>query len=296
MKAAITTASGRLGRAIVKEMITKIGEHNVIGVARSPEKAKDLGIEVRRGDYNNESDFVHAFRGVEVALIVSGMDAPDIRIQQHRNVIEGAKKSGVRKIVYTSIYGREGKSMFDAIIKSNRQTEKDIQAGGLEWAIGRNGLYIDADFEAIPDYKKEGIITNCAADGKCAYTSRAELARAYGHLIMDDSLNGQIYNLCGEAITQQELTDVINAVFNLELIYKPMSVDAYVQDRVKTHGDFLGHIVAGIYKGIRDGAFDILSDYVKVCGKEHQSLTQMAEEFKANGKPGVNKSCMINRT
>ena len=284
MKTAVTTASGRLGRAIVKEMKTKIGESNVIGVARNPEKAKDLGIEARQGDYNSESDFVNAFRGVDVALIVSGMDAPDNRIQQHRNVIEGAKKSGVRKIVYTSIYGIEGKSSFDAIIKSNRQTEKDIQSSGLDWAIGRNGLYIDADFEAISGYKMEGKIANCAGDGKCAYTSREELARAYANLIMDDSLNGQIYNLCGETVTQQELTDVINAVFNLELIYESMSVVAYIQDRVKAHGDFLGQIVAGIYRGIREGAFDIPSDFAKACGREHQSLKQMAEEFKAKTK------------
>jgi len=281
MKTAITTASGKLGRAIIKEAVAKLGKHNVIGIARSPEKAKDLGIEIRPGDYNNSSDFISALRGVDVVLMVSGMDAPEKRIEQHRNVIEGAKKSRVRKIVYTSIFGKEGKSSFNPIIQSNRRTEKDIRESGLEWAIGRNGLYIDADLEAIEDYKKEGRIANCAGDGKCAYTSREELARAYVSLIGDDSLNGQTYTLCGEAVTQSELTDAINRVFNLNLGYESMSVDAYAQDRIRTHGDFLGRIIAGIYQGIREGDFDVPSDFQRTCGREHLSLKQMVGEFKA---------------
>ena len=99
MKVAITTASGRLGRAIIQETVNKTGKENVIGIARSPEKAKDLGIEIRQGDYDNQPDFETALQDVDVVLMVSGMDTPDKRIGQHRNVIAGAKKAGVRKIV-----------------------------------------------------------------------------------------------------------------------------------------------------------------------------------------------------
>lgn len=281
MKVAVTTAGGRLGRAIIKQTAAGVGRENVVGVARSPEKAADLGIEIRRGDYNQAENFPSAFRGVDVALIVSGFDSPDKRIQQHRNVIAGAKAAGVRKIVYTSIFGDEGKSSFDAIIHSNRQTEKDIQDSGLDWAIGRNGLYIDEDFMALDSYREEGRIANCAGGGRCAYTSRAELARAYARLIVQDPLNRGIYNLCGAPVTQQELTAVINEVFGDSLRYQPISVEDYLADRIRVHGDFLGRIIAGIYTGIREGAFDIASDFEAVCGRPHKDLRQMALEFKA---------------
>ena len=282
MKVAITTASGQLGRAIIQETINKMGKENVVGIARTPVKAQDLDIEIRQGDYDNQSDLETALQGVDIVLMVSGMDTPDKRIGQHRNVIESARKAGVRKIVYTSIYGEAGKcSFFDTIILSNRQTERDIQASGLDWVIGRNGLYIDEDLEAIPDYKIEGKIANCARDGKCAYTSRKELAYAYTQLILDDTRNGQIYNLCGDAVTQQELTGVINEVFGECLTFESMSVEEYVQDRTQAHGEFLGQIIAGIYQGIREGAFDVPSDYKKACGRDHQSLRQMAKAFKS---------------
>ncbi len=75
----------------------------MIGLARNSEKALGLGIEVRLGDYNQPEQLRASLAGVETLLLVSGMDAPDARIQQHRNVIEAAKSVGVRKIVYTSI-------------------------------------------------------------------------------------------------------------------------------------------------------------------------------------------------
>ena len=139
---------------------------------------------------------------------------------------------------------------------------------------------VNADLEAIDDYRKAGMIANSAGEGKCAYTSRSELAAAYANLLVDDSLNGQIYNLCGEPVTQQELTDVINAVFNENLVYEPMSVEAYLQDRIQAHGEFFGTIIGGIYQGVREGVFDISSDFKQAAGRDHLSLKAMAENFR----------------
>ncbi|WP_083891156.1 NAD(P)H-binding protein [[Leptolyngbya] sp. PCC 7376] len=99
MKIAITAASGQLGWAITNATIALVGKANVVGLARTPEKAKDLGIEIRPGDYNDPSALKTSLQGIDAVLLVSGMDAPDKRIGQHRNVIEAAKISGVKKIV-----------------------------------------------------------------------------------------------------------------------------------------------------------------------------------------------------
>ncbi|MEP2026343.1 NAD(P)H-binding protein, partial [Reichenbachiella sp.] len=99
MKIAVTSASGQLGAAIVKQLIKEIGSNYVVGIARTPENAKHLGIEIRKGDYNNREQFDEALKGIDTVLLVSGMDAPEKRIQQHRNVIEAAKANGVKKIV-----------------------------------------------------------------------------------------------------------------------------------------------------------------------------------------------------
>ena len=48
MKIAVTSASGQLGSSIVKELIKEIGTENVVAIARTPQKAKHLGVEVRK--------------------------------------------------------------------------------------------------------------------------------------------------------------------------------------------------------------------------------------------------------
>tara|TARA_R110001599_G_scaffold100299_4_gene256818 strand:- start:1081 stop:1950 length:870 start_codon:yes stop_codon:yes gene_type:complete len=279
MKIAVTSVSGQLGASIAKALIKEIGKENVIGIARTPEKAKHLDIEIRKGDYNSRTDFDAALKGVDKVLLVSGMDQPQKRIQQHRNVIEAAKLNGVQKIVYTSIVGDEENTAFSPVVQSNRQTEEDVRSSGLQWIIGRNGIYIEPDLEYMDTYIKEGGITNCAADGKCTYTSREELGFAYAQLLLNDKLNGQTLNLVGEAITQTQLAEYINQVYKTNLKYTSISVEDYKKERQVALGEFLGTIIAGIYEGIRNGANEVVSDYEKAAGRPHKSPLTMIENY-----------------
>jgi len=280
---AITAASGQLGAAIVKATLAILPKENVIGLARTPENAAHLGIEVRPGDYNDKGALEQSLQSIDTLLLVSGMDAPDKRIGQHRNVIEAARNSGVKKIVYTSVQGAEEGTAFSPIIQSNRQTEDDVRNSGLDWVIGRNGIYIEPDVEYIESYKKAGGITNCAGDGKCGYTTRPELAYAYARMLTEAKHNGQTYNLNGEALTQYQLAEYLNDAFGTSLTYSSMSVEAYREDRQAELGDFMGEVIAGIYEGIRNGKSNNPSDFLAAAGREHQSWQDYFEALRVNG-------------
>jgi NAD(P)H dehydrogenase (quinone) len=177
----------------------------------------------------------------------------------------------------------EGNS-FSPIVASNRQTEMDVRNSGLQWAIGRNGIYIEPDLEYIENYLRDGAIVNCAADGKCGYTSRTELAHAYSMLLTDNSLNGETYNLFGETITQEQLCLAINKSFQVDLKFTNISVHDYLALRKAALGDFLGTIISGIYEGIKDGAFNVASDFLRVSKRAHKSIDEMIQEFKNQTK------------
>ena len=75
-KTAITAVSGNLGFEIAKKLIEELGAENVIGIARTPEKVANLGIEIRKGDYNDVGQFKQALKGVDRLVLISGMDSP----------------------------------------------------------------------------------------------------------------------------------------------------------------------------------------------------------------------------
>lgn len=271
MTIAVTAVTGHLGAEIVRALRRLATQEQVVGIARTPAKARDLDVEIRPGDYNDRGQCEAALSGAETLLLVSGMDAPDQRVEQHRNVIHAAVAAGVKKIVYTSVQGAEDGTAFSPIIQSNRQTEADIRNCGLDWAIGRNGLYIEPDVEYVDTYKQRGEIANCAGDGACGYTTRPELACAYARLLTDGSLNRRSYNLHGEPLTQAELANHLNRAFGTELVYRSMSVDEYRKERIAELGEFIGTVIAGIYEGIRNGAMNNPSDYAVAAGRPHQS-------------------------
>lgn len=271
MRVAITAASGQLGSAAVAAAVAEIGREKVVGLARTPAKAQHLGVEVRPGDYDDRAQLTRSLAGIDRVLLISGFDPPEQRIEQHRNVIEAAKATGVEKIVYTSIQGPEHGTAFSPIVRSNRQTEEDVRASGLAWTIGRNGIYIEPDVEYIDTYRERGEIANSAADGRCGYTTRPELAYAYARLLTGTEHDGATFRLSGEPLTQAELAAHLNRAFDLSIGYREMSVEEFRQERVAELGEFLGTVIAGIYQGIREGAYDTTGDYEAATGRPHQS-------------------------
>lgn len=271
MKLAVTAASGQLGRAVIDHLKTAHPVKDIIGIARTPEKAADLGVDIRQGSYGDRDAFAEALEGVEAVLLISGNDAPEKRIEQHRAVIDGARAAGVSRFVYTSVQGPEKGGGFADIVASNRQTEADVRQSGLNWAIGRNGIYIEPDIDYIDSYKRLGGIRNCAGDGRCAYTTRAELAFAYACLLLDSSHDGETYNLSGVPISQTELVGFMNQAFGTQMTYELVDAQSFKEDRIAEIGEFYGTVVAGIYDAIATGAFDNESQFMAATGREHVS-------------------------
>ena len=279
MTIAVTAASGQLGRQTVRSLIALSSDESVIGLARTPAKASDLGVDVRPGDYDAPDQLKSSLEGVDTLLLISGIAAPQERVEQHRNVIAAAVSADVKKIVFTSIQGPEEGTEFSEIVQSNRQTEADIRSSGINWLIGRNGIYIDPDVDYIETYRTTGMIANSAGDGRCGYVTRSELSKAYAQLLTSSAHDNKILELNGEPITQRQLADYLNTGFGTQLTYQEMTPEQFRQDRIAELGEFFGPIIAGIYDGIRLGANDAEGDFETVMGRPHVSWQDYFGQF-----------------
>lgn len=102
----VTGATGNLGKATINSLLNRgISANNIAALVRDESKSaefKSKGIQVRIGDYQNFESLKSAFQGVDKLLLISSSSEIVHRFEQHKNVINAAKETGVGHIIYTS--------------------------------------------------------------------------------------------------------------------------------------------------------------------------------------------------
>ncbi len=290
MTIAITAASGRLGHAILRELARQGLARDTVAVARDPGRVQVAGIEARAGDYGSVAGMTAALAGIDTAVMISAPVAGGReRIPLHRNVIEAARRAGVRRVLFTSVIGngREMDTLFGPTQQVNRQTEADLQASGLEWVIGRNGLYLELDLIQMRKAQETGIYSNPAGNGRCPYLGIDEIACAFASLAVDEQQAGQVYNITSENLTQAELLGLACEIFGLDVRYEVMSDEACIDKFRKLmpeRGEAVAQMLTGCFQSIRAGAFDVPSHFREAAGRPPKTVRQMLEGLAAAPK------------
>ncbi|MCU0760994.1 MAG: NAD(P)H-binding protein [Steroidobacteraceae bacterium] len=290
---AVTAASGRLGRATLRELAAQFPGRPRVAVVRQPAKFGAMpGAEVRPGDYEDVDSMTLALQGVEAMVLVS---APAIggsdRIRLHRNAIEAARRAGVRRVLYTSVIGNgiEMQTGFAATQRANRQAEADLAASGLEWVVARNGFYLDIDVEQMRAANARGWYASSSGDGRCGYVSIAELAFATAQLVAGPRPAGRLYNLVGESISVPDLMRLTNEILGLDVEYRLLTDEqklatARADLRVLARGgEEIAQMFTGLMQGQRLGAFDVPSDFEAAAGRPCKTMREMLRELAAAG-------------
>lgn len=213
MSIAVTGATGQLGRLAIAAL--KDRGAKPIALARSPDRAADLGVEVRAFDYKAADPA--SLRGVEVLVLISSNDFDD-RAGQHRKAIAAAKTAGVGRIVYTSILRGAGNPMILAV--DHVATEAALQEGGIPHTILRNGWYTENFTGALAAAVQHGAILGAAGEGRVSSAARRDYAEAIAEVAMDASHVGKVHELAGDtAHTGAELAAAVTQAAGKPVAY-----------------------------------------------------------------------------
>lgn len=200
---AITGANGQLGRLVIAQLKAAAPGVSVVALARSPEKAADLGVPVRAADYAKPETLVAALAGIDTLLLISSSEIGQ-RATQHRNTIEAAKRMGVRRIVYTSLLRADRSEL--SLAPEHLETEAMLKASGLAFTILRNGWYTENYTGSIGGALAGGALIGSAGQGRIASAARADYAAAAVKVLTTTGHDGQTYELAGD--TAYTLTDL----------------------------------------------------------------------------------------
>lgn len=288
MKTAVSAASGRLGQAVLRELLANTASGNIVAIARTPEKVLVTGIEKRSGDYNSVESMIAALAGIDTLVMISAPVGNWDRVLMHRNVIAAARRAGVRKIVFTSVIGngQEQDTWFWGTQQVNRQTEEDLKSSGLEWVIARNGLYLEMDLRHIIHANASGVYRNVGGEGECGYITIDELAFAIARLAQSDRHNGKTFNLVGQDMSQAALVQLANEVLGLKVRYETLTDEENIallmrDEKIAVRGKDVARMLTGCFQCVRNGAFKVQTDFEAAAGRPVKSTRRMMEELRA---------------
>jgi NAD(P)H dehydrogenase (quinone) len=203
MKILITGATGHLGSAVITQLLTKIKPEQISIITRNEEKRAEFqakGFNAYLGSYDDIIAVEKAMNGVDTVLLISSGDQGD-RMQEHKNVIDVAKKMGVKNIAYTSRCLRDRNTLANQLMVEHFDTEDYIKSSGLKYTFFRNILYLDA----IPQFIGGNIalergIYLPAGDGKVSFALRTEMGEAMANVLLNDEFNNCVYNFTGDKV------------------------------------------------------------------------------------------------
>lgn len=279
----ITGVTGGLGGSILEHLSKQIDNKDIAVLVRSEDKGKifaDKGYDVRIGDYSNVDLLEKAFDGIETLMFVSGTPGQNVsREQQHINVIEAAKKAGVKNIVYTSI--AKGLDSTAVLAPDHIVTEKLLATTDFNYKILRNNWYIENELESVKGViAGQGFIYG-AGDGRTGWALRREYAEAAANALTQSFTGQEVYELSGKPITYSDFAKAVKEATNLEFPvtsldiedFKKLLEDASLPESAVT-------ILTAIQSDIRNGQLDVDSnDLEKFLGHPQTPLVEAIKEL-----------------
>jgi NAD(P)H dehydrogenase (quinone) len=218
---AVTGTTGHLGPLVVRELLARgVPAADVVALARTPEKAADLGVPVRRADYSDTATLTEALTGVDVLLLVSGSEVGR-RVAQHTAVTEAAKTAGVRRVAYTSIANADHST--NPLQPEHKATEDVLRASGVPFTIFRNNWYLENYTGQVPQYLATGEVLGIDGGARIGAATRADMAAAITTALLDEGTAGATFELSGPPITLAGLAEAVTDVTGTKVAYRDVT-------------------------------------------------------------------------
>lgn len=253
MKIAVVGATGKTGGALAARMLDR--GHQVRALVRDPARARHLaeqGAEIVVFDLSDEEATCAALAGSEGVYYCS-----PIGIGQHdpfgvertwgRNVLRGARATGIKHFVLLSIQGPETAPGVE-MIETKRKLERDLAASGLPRTVLRANMFMDNPGLA-PDELLSGRyswpLSPTALMQPVAVCDIAEVAAR----ALDSVPRNRFFNVLGpEPLTLPDMMEIIGRALGHPIEFVELSDAEFVARLGPVIGPPLTHALAAIYR------------------------------------------------
>jgi NAD(P)H dehydrogenase (quinone) len=281
----VSGANGNFAQAVIRNLLSAGRANSLIAGTRnvhSPfaQKLAGQGVRVKEADFRRPELLRQALDGVETALIIPTFDSNDQRLRQNLNVIEAARDSGVRHLIYASFLQAES-SLVEHSRLVHYPTEKAIRDSGLEFTFLRHALYADILVGDLHDTLASGLLKRPGGRARCAYIAREDLGISAAQILLRNEPSGRTYTETMEQTwSGEEIAALMSSVFRKTIRFQAIPAQDWPLYMTENWGvpSELSMSTLGTMQAIEAGEFDVVSgDYREITGRPARTMREFLE-------------------
>ena len=257
----VTGSTGTFGSAV----LNKLQERNI----------ETRAVSRAIFDWNKPETFESTLKGIEKVFLIAPPNFADFD-EKAEIFINEAKKSNVKFILYSSLYGADKTQQ-----NSFGKTEKIISESGMDFAILKPNFifqnFITYDIEAI----KNGKIYLPTKNSKTSYIDVNDVAIASSTILENPEKHfGKEYTLTGsESLSHKQFAEIFSTVLKKRVTNIAPSNDEYKTTLLSYNlplelVNFMGYLYAAIEAG---NFTKTTNDYELVTGKKPKTAKEFIE-------------------
>ncbi|MBB5620868.1 uncharacterized protein YbjT (DUF2867 family) [Pedobacter cryoconitis] len=285
-KILITGATGQVGSKTIDFLLSN-KEVELVAAVRSPEKAAPFtakGIATVILDFDDESTHLTALKDIDRVLIVTGYTVDMLR--QSKVLLDNAKKAGVQHVVHLGACGRDDTTV--AHWAWHQLIERYIEWSGFSYTHLRPETFM----QNVLSYGgkrtiENGIIHAYVEGARLSWVDVDDVAQVAALALSHPEIHGkQTYRLGYDAITFDEMAELMTFVVGKPFHYEPLSPEVFLQ-QMRDSGAEMAYMncVYNHWKryaaGTIPGADDTFDNFFGITGKQPVKWIDFIKKHKA---------------
>lgn len=246
----VTGASGNVGR----EIVSRLKERQIDFIAASRQETYfPPEIRQRSFDYSQSPLIEELCRDIDVLFLLVPL-SPSMK-DYARRVIEAAQKSGVKFILFNSLFGADPESSY-LLHQVHGEIEGMLDRSGIPWTALRSNRFMQNFVLQHLEGIRQGAVFIPESESKSSFVDIRDVADVAVEILLNPSAYSQkFYDLTGpEALTVEEVVGEIAKVVGHRIAYVPVTEGAARHRMLREGGDlWTTEAILSQYRAAREG-------------------------------------------